>query len=200
MLSKTPGSGRIPELSFLRSGKVRDIYEVDDDRLLIVATDRISAFDCVLPNAIPHKGRALTQLSGFWFDRFSTLVQNHLIAANVNEFPAELLSSLSDESKSSLEGRSMLVRRAEVIPFECVIRGYLAGSGWKEYQQAGMICGQRLPEGLVESSKLPGPIFTPATKAEEGHDINVTIDEMSRAIGEDLTGQLEDLPRSRSVR
>ena len=190
---KTLSSARIPELNFLRSGKVRDLYEVDDDRLLIVATDRISAFDCVLPNAIPHKGRALTQLSRFWFDYFSERVQNHLIASDVNEFPSELLSSLSDESKSLLAGRSMLVRRADVIPFECVVRGYLAGSGWKDYQRTGMICGHILPEGLVESAKLPRPIFTPATKAEEGHDINVTIDEMSRAIGEDLTRRLEEI-------
>jgi phosphoribosylaminoimidazole-succinocarboxamide synthase len=184
---------RIPELRFQRSGKARDVYEVDDDRLLIVATDRISAFDCVMPNAIPHKGRALTQLSRFWFDRFSTLVPNHMIAADLNEFPAELLRSLSDESKALLAGRSMIVRRAEVIPFECVVRGYLAGSGWKDYRRTGAICGHTLPEGLVESAELPRPIFTPATKAEEGHDLNVTIDEMSRAVGSDLTGRLEEI-------
>src|SRR5262245_55933839 len=188
---KTPANARIPELNFLRSGKVRDIYEVDGNRLLIVATDRISAFDCVLPNAIPHKGRALTQLSRFWFDRFSTLVPNHMLAADLNEFPAELLKSLSDESKALLAGRSMLVRRADVIHFECVVRGYLAGSGWKDYRRTGAICGHRLPESLVESAELPRPIFTPATKAEEGHDVNVTIDEMSRSLGLDLTGRLE---------
>ncbi len=184
-------AGRIPELNFLRSGKVRDIYEVDEDRLLIVATDRISAFDCVLPDAIPHKGQVLTQISRFWFDRFSSLIQNHLIAADVNEFPAGLRDALPAESKSALAGRSMLVRRAEVIPFECVARGYLAGSGWKEYRQTGAICGHRLPEGLVESARLPEPIFTPATKAEAGHDINVTISEMARSIGADLTKRLE---------
>ncbi len=193
VVSRAPASERIPGLKFLRSGKVRDIYEIDGDCLLIVATDRISAFDCVLPNAIPHKGQVLTQISKFWFDRFSTLVENHLIAADVNQFPAELRDALSEESKSSLAGRSMLVRRAEVIPFECVVRGYLAGSGWKEYQQTGAICGHRLPEGLAESSKLPEPIFTPATKAEEGHDINVTIDEMAKAVGEDLTRRLEEI-------
>ncbi|HKQ78370.1 MAG TPA: phosphoribosylaminoimidazolesuccinocarboxamide synthase [Blastocatellia bacterium] len=193
VILKTPASARIPELKFLRSGKVRDIYEVDDDRLLIVATDRISAFDCVLPNAIPHKGMALTQLSRFWFDFFSKLVLNHMIAADLNEFPAELLGSLSDESKSLLAGRSMLVTRAEVIPYECVVRGYLAGSGWKDYQRTGMICGHRLPEGLVESAKLPQPIFTPATKAEEGHDINIAIDEMSGALGGELTARLEEI-------
>ncbi|HEV2669147.1 MAG TPA: phosphoribosylaminoimidazolesuccinocarboxamide synthase [Blastocatellia bacterium] len=193
VISETPASERIPDLKFLRSGKARDIYEVDGDRLLIVATDRISAFDCVLPNAIPHKGRALTQLSRFWFDRFSALVPNHMIAADLNEFPAELLSSLSDESKAMLAGRSMLVRRAEVIPFECVVRGYLAGSGWKDYRRTGAVCGHSLPEGMVESAELPRPIFTPATKAEEGHDINVSIEEMSRSVGCDLTGRLEEI-------
>jgi phosphoribosylaminoimidazole-succinocarboxamide synthase len=190
-VSQDLGYERIPELRFLRSGKARDIYEVDDDRLLIVATDRISAFDCVLPNAIPHKGRALTQLSRFWFDRFSPLAPNHMIAADLNEFPAELLKSLSNESRALLAGRSMLVRRAEVIPFECVVRGYLAGSGWKDYRRTGAICGHRLPEGMVESAELPRPIFTPATKAEEGHDVNVTIDEMRGSLGLDLTGRLE---------
>lgn len=193
MPSRELGNERAPELRFLRSGKARDIYEVDDDSLLIVATDRISAFDCVLPNAIPHKGRALTQLSRFWFDRFSTLVPNHLIAAGLNVFPAELLRSLSEESKAILAGRSMLVRRAEVIPFECVVRGYLAGSGWKDYLRSGAVCGHSLPEGLIESAKLPRPIFTPATKAEEGHDVNVSIDEMSRSLGDTLTRRLEDI-------
>lgn len=192
-ISNTPENARISELNFLRSGKVRDLYEVDDDRLLIVATDRISAFDCVLPNPIPHKGQVLTQISRFWFDRFSAIVPNHMLAADVAEFPAELANSLSEESKSLLAGRAMLARRAEVIPFECVVRGYLAGSGWKEYQQTGMICGHPLPEGLVESAKLPEPIFTPATKAEEGHDINVPIDTMSRSIGEDLSRRLEEI-------
>jgi phosphoribosylaminoimidazole-succinocarboxamide synthase len=182
---------RLPELTFLRSGKVRDIYGVDDDHLLIVATDRISAFDCVLPNAIPHKGQVLTQLSRFWFDRFANVVPNHLVAADVEEFPAALLERLSAQSKAALAGRSMLSRRAEVISFECVVRGYLAGSGWKEYQQTGAICGHQLPAGLVESAKLPEPIFTPATKAEQGHDINVSIAEMASVVGEDLTRKLE---------
>lgn len=182
---------RIPELKFLRSGKVRDIYEVDDDHLLIVASDRISAFDCVLPNAIPRKGQVLTQLSKFWFSRFAEVVSNHLVATEVDKFPAQLLAKLSAESKAALAGRTMLVRRSEVIPFECVVRGYLAGSGWKDYQQTGAVCGHKLPEGLVESAKLPEPIFTPATKAESGHDINVSIAEMSAAIGEELTQKLE---------
>lgn len=184
---------RLPELTFLRSGKVRDIYDVDDDHLLIVATDRISAFDCVLPNAIPHKGQVLTQLSRFWFERFANVVSNHLVTADVEAFPAALLERLSVQSKAMLAGRSMLSRRAEVISFECVVRGYLAGSGWKEYQQTGAICGHQLPAGLVESAKLPEPIFTPATKAEQGHDINVSIAEMASVIGEDLTRKLETI-------
>ncbi|MEO6724280.1 MAG: phosphoribosylaminoimidazolesuccinocarboxamide synthase [Blastocatellia bacterium] len=182
---------RIAELNFLRSGKVRDIYEVDEDHLLIVASDRISAFDCVLPNAIPHKGQVLTQLSRFWFARFADLVANHLVTTEVAEFPSALLERLSLTSKDALNGRTMLVHRAEVIPFECVVRGYLAGSGWKEYQQTSAVCGHKLPEGLLESSKLPEPIFTPATKAETGHDINVSIAEMTAVLGEALTRQLE---------
>ncbi|HQR34425.1 MAG TPA: phosphoribosylaminoimidazolesuccinocarboxamide synthase [Blastocatellia bacterium] len=184
-------NARIPELNFLRSGKVRDIYEVDEDHLLIVASDRISAFDCVLPNAIPHKGQVLTQLSKFWFTRFANIVSNHLVETDVEKFPVELLNTLSPESKSALAGRSMLVSRAEVVPFECVVRGYLAGSGWKDYKQTSKVCGHQLPEGLIESAKLPEPIFTPATKAEEGHDINVSIDEMSAGIGEELARKLE---------
>jgi phosphoribosylaminoimidazole-succinocarboxamide synthase len=182
---------RIAELNFLRSGKVRDIYEVDQDHLLIVASDRISAFDCVLPNKIPHKGQVLTQLSRFWFARFTDVVTNHLVTTDVDEFPTGLREKLSPQSKAALSGRAMLVRRAEVIPFECVVRGYLAGSGWKEYQQTGAVCGHKLPEGLVESSKLPEPIFTPATKSETGHDINVSIAEMAAVIGQELTQQLE---------
>lgn len=186
-------AARIPELDFVRSGKVRDIYEVDEDHLLIVASDRISAFDCILPNAIPHKGEVLTQISKFWFEKFAALVANHLVTTEVESFPPALRGRLSDSSKAALAGRSMLVRRAEVVPFECVVRGYLAGSGWKEYQQTGAVCGIRLPDGLVESSRLPQPIFTPATKAEEGHDINVPFAEMARQIGEPLARKLEDI-------
>lgn len=181
----------IPELNFLRSGKVRDIYEVDDDHLLIVATDRISAFDCVMPNAIPYKGQVLTGLSKFWFARFASLTPNHLVTTEVDEFPALLREKLSATTKAILAGRTMFVRRAEVIPFECVVRGYLAGSGWKEYQETGAICGHRLPAEMVESAKLPQPIFTPATKAEAGHDINVSLAEMAASVGEELTRQLE---------
>ncbi len=184
---------RIAELTFLRSGKVRDIYEVDEDHLLIVATDRISAFDCVLPNAIPYKGQVLTGLSQFWFAKFADLTPNHLLSTEVNDFPATLCNKLSAKSKAWLDGRTMFVRRADVIPFECVVRGYLAGSGWKEYQATGTICGHQLPEGLTESAKLPQPIFTPATKAETGHDINVSVAEMAAVLGEELTRELEAL-------
>lgn len=184
---------QIPELTFFRRGKVRDVYQAGADRLLIVATDRISAFDCVLPNAIPRKGQVLTHLSRFWFDRFAPIVPNHMIASEVEAFPAELREQLSAQSQAALAGRAMLVHRAEVVPFECVVRGYLAGSGWKDYQRTGEICGHRLPTGLVESSKLPEPIFTPATKAEEGHDINVSIDEMAQVVGEEQARKLEEL-------
>lgn len=179
------------ELRFLRRGKVRDIYEVDDEHLLIVASDRISAFDCVLPNAIPHKGQVLTQLSRFWFDRFAGLVANHMVAAALDDFPATVRAQLTDASLTPLAGRAMLVCRAEVIPFECVVRGYLAGSGWKEYQQTGAICGHPLPAGLSQAAQLPAPIFTPATKAETGHDINISIAQMANALGADLTRRLE---------
>lgn len=183
----------IAGLKFLRSGKVRDLYEVDGDHLLLVASDRISAFDCVLPNAIPYKGKVLTQLSRFWFARFAELVANHLVATLIEEFPAALQTRLSADSKAYLDGRAMLVRKAEVVPFECVVRGYLAGSGWKEYQQTGAVCGHTLPLGLTEAAKLPAAIFTPATKAESGHDINVSVAEMAAAIGLDLTAQLEQI-------
>jgi phosphoribosylaminoimidazole-succinocarboxamide synthase len=190
----TPGSSPpMAELKFLRSGKVRDIYEVDAEHLLIVASDRISAFDCVLPNPIPHKGAVLTQLSRFWFARMAAIVPNHLVAARVAEFPPELLARLSAESQAYLSNRAMLVRKAEVVPFECVVRGYLAGSGWKEYQQTGKICGHELPAGLVESARLPEAIFTPATKAEAGHDINVSIAEMAAVVGAERTAQLESI-------
>jgi phosphoribosylaminoimidazole-succinocarboxamide synthase len=181
----------IPELPFFRRGKVRDIYQVGADRLLMVATDRISAFDCVLPNAIPRKGQVLTQLSRFWCSRFSSLVPNHLIAADLAEFPAALRAQLSPRSREALSGRAMLVHRTEVVPFECVVRGYLAGSGWKDYQRTGAVCGHRLPAGLLESAKLPEPLFTPATKAEAGHDLNIAIAEMAQALGEERTRELE---------
>lgn len=177
-----------PTLSLLRRGKVRDVYSVDRDTLLIVATDRISAFDVVLPNAIPEKGRVLTALTLFWFDLIRDIVPNHLITADVSRYPAPL-----QRYAAELEGRSMLVRRAQVIPFECVARGYLAGSGWKEYQKTGAVCGIPLPAGLKEAEKLPQPIFTPATKAETGHDQNVSQAEMAKAAGAELTARLKQL-------
>jgi phosphoribosylaminoimidazole-succinocarboxamide synthase len=170
----------------LRSrGKVRDIYDFGD-RLLIVATDRISAFDVVLPTPIPDKGRVLTQLSLFWFARLEDVVQNHVISAT--EFPAELAAH-----QAELAGRSMLVRKTEPVPIECVVRGYLAGSGWKEYQETGKVCGIPLPAGLRESDRLPQAIFTPATKATTGHDENISFDQAAEIIGRPLAVRLRDI-------
>jgi len=176
------------DIKLVRRGKVRDVYAVDGDTLLIVATDRISAFDVVLPNAIPEKGRVLTALTLFWLDLIRDIVPNHLITADVARYPAPLRRYAAE-----LEGRSMLVRRAEVVPFECVARGYLAGSGWKEYQKTGAVCGIPLPAGLREAEKLPRPIFTPATKAEAGHDINVSEAEMAQSVGAEPTARLKQL-------
>ncbi|MFT3787503.1 MAG: phosphoribosylaminoimidazolesuccinocarboxamide synthase [Tepidisphaeraceae bacterium] len=170
-----------------RSGKVRDVYTINDQTLLIVATDRISAFDCVMPNGIPEKGKLLTQMSTFWFRKFENLFQHHLISTDVKEFPAAL-KPFADV----LAGRSVLARKTTVIPIECVARGYLAGSGWKEYQANRSVCGVRLPEGLQQSSKLPSPIFTPATKAETGHDENVSYERTVEIIGEPTARHLRD--------
>ena len=174
-------------LTLHRRGKVRDVYEVGND-LLIVTTDRISAFDYVLGSGIPDKGKVLTQLSAFWFERMGDLVPHHLIATDVARFPEPLRSHAS-----VLEGRSMLVRRTEPVPVECVARGYLSGSGWKEYQQTGSVCGVALPAGLRESDRLPEPIFTPATKAESGHDINISEAEAGRLVGAPLIARLKAL-------
>jgi phosphoribosylaminoimidazole-succinocarboxamide synthase len=174
-------------LTLHRRGKVRDVYEVGD-ALLIVATDRISAFDYVLGSGIPDKGKVLTQLSGFWFGRISGLVPHHLLSMDVNTFPES-----ARRHASVLRGRSMLVRRTEPIPVECVARGYLSGSGWKEYLKSGTVCGIRLPAGLRESERLPEPIFTPATKEESGHDINISEEDAGRLIGADLIGRLKEL-------
>jgi len=168
----------------VRRGKVRDIYDLGDT-LLLVSTDRISAFDWVLPSGIPDKGRVLTQLSRFWFEHFKN-VPNHMISCDVDDFdlPAGV-------DQTPLEGRSMLVRKTSVVPIECVVRGYLSGSAWKEYQQNGCVCGIELPTGLKESNMLPGAIFTPATKAEQGlHDENISYDEMCAQVGRDLAKQL----------
>jgi len=174
-------------LTLHRRGKVRDVYEVGND-LLIVTTYRISAFDYVLGSGIPDKGKVLTQLSAFWFERMGDLVPHHLIETDVARFPEPLRSHAS-----LLEGRSMLVRRTEPVPVECVARGYLSGSGWKEYQQTGSVCGVALPAGLRESDRLPEPIFTPATKAESGHDINISEAEAGRLVGGPLIARLKAL-------
>ena len=177
-----------PELELYASGKVRDVYRVDNEHLLFVATDRISAFDYVLATGIPHKGRVLTQLSLFWFDFLKSITQNHLVTADVSRYPA-LLRKHDDQ----LRGRSMLVVKAEMVAVECVVRGYLSGSGWKEYQKTGSVCGIKLPAGLRESEKLPEPIFTPATKATSGHDENISFDEMVKRAGRELSEKLRDL-------
>lgn len=177
----------MPGVDFFRRGKVRDVYSIDD-KLLIVATDRISAFDVVLPSAIPYKGAVLTGLSLFWFDLLKDVVANHLVTTEVSDYPPALQAY-----RDQIEGRSMLVSRAEVFPIECVARGYLAGSGWKEYQQSGEVCGVRLPAGLKESDPLPEPIFTPATKAEQGHDINISEREMADIVGTESTRSLKEL-------
>jgi phosphoribosylaminoimidazole-succinocarboxamide synthase len=174
-------------LTLHRRGKVRDVYEVGND-LLIVTTDRISAFDYVLGSGIPDKGKVLTQLSAFWFERMGDLVPHHLLATDVARYP-ESLRAHADV----LQGRSMLVRRTEPVPVECVARGYLSGSGWKEYQQTGSVCGVKLPSGLRESDRLPQPIFTPATKAESGHDINISEEEAGRIVGAALIARLKAL-------
>jgi len=169
-------------------GKVRDIYDFGD-RLLIVATDRISAFDVVMPNPIPDKGRVLTQLSKFWFDMTKRIVPNHVISTEVKDFPGECRSYWT-----ILKDRSMLVIKTIPLPIECVVRGYISGSGWQEYQKTGEVCGIRLPKGLVESSKLMEPIFTPATKAEIGlHDENISFEEMEKIVGKDLAQKLKYL-------
>ena len=176
-----------PELTLHARGKVRDLYSLNG-QLLFVATDRISAFDYVLATGIPEKGRVLTQLSLFWFDFLKDTVRNHLISARVEDYPAPLRTHADD-----LRGRSMLVTKAKMIDFECVARGYLSGSGWKEYQQTGAVCGIKLPAGLKESDKLPEPIFTPATKALSGHDENISFEEMARHTGTELAEKLRDL-------
>jgi phosphoribosylaminoimidazole-succinocarboxamide synthase len=163
-----------------RSGKVRDIYDLGDS-LLFVASDRISAYDHILPNPIPDKGKVLNLLSLFWFDYLKDVVKNHLITANVEDYPKEF-----KKHKDMLKNRSMIVRKVNIVPIECVVRGYLAGSGWKEYQESKTVCGIKLPDGLVQASKLTKAIFTPATKEEAGHDINITEEKMKDIIGKDL--------------
>ncbi len=170
----------------LRRGKVRDIYDLGE-RLLIIATDRISAFDVVLPTGIPEKGRVLTQLSLFWFDFLKGSVATHFLSTNLDSLPQGFQAE-----RGLLEGRSMLVRKAEVIPVECVVRGYLAGSGWRDYQASGAISGSRLPQGLVEADKLPEPVFTPQTKATSGHDETITLGQVQSMVGRDLARTLAE--------
>ena len=177
--------------AFLRSGKVRDLYAIGDDRLLLVASDRLSAFDVVLPTVIPDKGRVLTGLSRFWFSRTADLVPNHLLGTTPEELPADIAGD--PEVASELRGRMMLCRRVDVLPIEVIVRGYLAGSGWKDYQRSGEVCGIPLPAGLRESDRLPEPLFTPSTKAEQGHDENISVDEAGRLIGPDLAVRVRDL-------
>jgi len=177
-----------PELKLHASGKVRDVYDLDGEHLLFVATDRISAFDYVLATGIPHKGRVLTQISLFWFNFLRDVVANHVVTADVEKYPAA-----AQKYADQLHGRSMMVMRAEMIPVECVVRGYISGSAWKEYKASGRVCGIELPAGLKESGKLPQPIFTPATKATTGHDENIPFDEMTRIVGVELSRQLRDL-------
>jgi phosphoribosylaminoimidazole-succinocarboxamide synthase len=169
-----------------KSGKVRDIYDLDDN-LLIVATDRISAFDYVLPNPIPDKGRILTGLSAFWFDFMANIVPNHLISCSIDDLPPEL-----QRQRKKLEGRFMLVMKAEVIEVECVARGYLAGSGWKEYKEKRSVCGIPLPKGLVDGAELPEPLFTPATKAQTGHDENISMAVVEDMVGEEMAERLAE--------
>jgi phosphoribosylaminoimidazole-succinocarboxamide synthase len=177
-----------PDLQLHASGKVRDVYRIDMDRLLFVATDRISAFDYILATGIPHKGRVLTQISLFWFEFLKDVVPNHLITADVKQYPPEIQAHTDQ-----LNGRSMLVMNADMVPVECVVRGYISGSAWKEYRATGKVCGIELPKGLRESDQLPEPIFTPATKATTGHDENIPFDEMVRLVGGELSEQLRDL-------
>jgi phosphoribosylaminoimidazole-succinocarboxamide synthase len=176
----------LPGIPKLRSGKVREVFDLGEN-LLFVATDRLSAFDVVLPDAIPFKGAVLNQISAFWFQKF-TFAKSHFVTARFEEFPAAL-----KKFRDQLEGRSMLVKKSEPLPVECVVRGYLAGSGWKDYQENGAICGVKLPQGLQLASKLPGPIFTPSTKSESGHDLNIQAAEVERMIGAELMEVARDL-------
>jgi len=176
----------IPEIKLFKRGKVRDVFLLND-KLLVVASDRISAFDVVMPNGIPDKGKILTQISLFWFEFTKGMVANHVLTSSLDEYPAEL-----QKHRKMLEKRSMVVKKTKVIPVECVVRGYLSGSGWKEYQKSQSICGIKLPSGLKESEKLPEPIFTPTTKAEEGHDQSVSFAEVVNKIGSEAANFIRD--------
>jgi phosphoribosylaminoimidazole-succinocarboxamide synthase len=177
-----------PDLQLKASGKVRDVYNIDENQLLFVASDRISAFDYVLATGIPHKGRVLSQISLFWFDFLADVVPNHLITADVDKYPAAV-----QKYADQLRGRSMLVRRAEIFPVECIVRGYISGSAWKEYKATGAVSGITLPAGLKESDAFPEPIFTPSTKATSGHDENISFDQMCEVVGVETASHLRDL-------
>jgi len=181
----------LPDLKLHASGKVRDVYLLGSDQLLFIASDRISAFDYVLASGIPHKGQMLTQISLFWFDFLKDIVPSHLVTADVAHYPAEL-----QKYADQLRGRSMIVARADMFPVECVVRGYISGSAWKEYKATGSVCGINLPKGLRESDQLPEPIFTPATKATTGHDENISFDAMAQILGGEVSEQLRDLTLS----
>jgi phosphoribosylaminoimidazole-succinocarboxamide synthase len=177
-----------PDLTLHTSGKVRDVYSIDEEQLLFVASDRISAFDYVLATGIPHKGRVLNQISLFWFDFLCDVVPNHLITADIDKYPPALR-----QYADQLRGRSMLVRRAQIFPVECIVRGYISGSAWKEYKATGKVSGISLPAGLKESEAFPEPIFTPSTKATSGHDENISFDEMCKIVGVETASHLRDL-------
>src|SRR6266700_733190 len=182
----TQASIDLPGIKKLRSGKVREVFDLGET-LLFVVTDRISAFDVILPDPIPHKGAVLNQISAFWFKRFND-IENHLVTANPEEFPKELQSF-----REQLVGRSMIVKKTQPLPVECVVRGYLAGSGWKEYQQSQSVCGIKLPPGLQLASQLPEPIFTPATKNDIGHDENIDMNECRQILGDEVATRIKDL-------
>ena len=184
---KTVSETNVISLPLVHRGKVRDVYQTNEQQLLLVATDRISAFDCVFPTPIPHKGVVLTALSAFWFEKLKNLTKNHLITSDFNEMPEEV------QQVEEFRGRSMLVKKTEVFPVECVVRGYLEGSAWKDYQATGEICGHRLPLNLKQCEKLPQPIFTPATKAQTGHDENITEADFAKIIGVENAEKLKSI-------
>ncbi|MEJ2221638.1 MAG: phosphoribosylaminoimidazolesuccinocarboxamide synthase [Desulfobacterales bacterium] len=187
-MSGTISETDFTELKLLKRGKVRDVYDLGE-HLLMVTSDRISAFDVVMPNPVPDKGRILTQISLFWFDIMQPLIENHVVASDVKQYP-EICQPYAD----ALQGRSMLVKKAQPLPIECIVRGYISGSGWKEYTDSGSVCGIALPEGLKESQQLPEPIFTPSTKAEQGeHDINIDFNAAAGLIGEEKAEKIRDL-------
>lgn len=182
----------IPELKLLSRGKVRDMYELDEKSLLIVTTDRMSAFDVILEDPIPNKGVVLNQLTLFWMKRFENLVPNHILESDINKYPA-----LLQKYKDQLKGRSVIVKKAKPLAIECIVRGYLAGSGYKDYQKTGMVCGYKLPEGLKNSSRFPEPLFTPSTKGEVGtHDENISVEQAGKIIGAELCEQVKNLSLS----